>query len=673
MGRTYSGVLGAGLAVSCLVAVLGACGGGGGGSSSSGSGSNAAAAAPTYPLSLLAGHGGGYGNLDANVPTEAFFRDPQGVAVDADGNLFVTDASDHKIRKIAANGVVSTFAGNGSMGRVDGVGTAASFRQPMGIAVDAQGNLYVSEYGNCTIRKITAAGVVSTVAGSVGVCDASAFNNPRGVAVDGVGNVYVADTDNCVIKKITPLGAVVTLAGSGTPGTADGPGVSASFRYPNGIAVDWLGNVYITDSGSHRIRKITPGGWVSTIAGTGSAGNSDGNGLSASFNLPTGIAVESSGSLVVSDSGNYSIRRISPTGQVTTLAGGTWGAGDGFGPAGQFEKPLGIAVSALGDIYVADSYNTAIRKVTAAGNVTTFAGSSSAYGWADGTGSAARFGGPEGVAASANGDLYVVESSNCAVRKVTSSGVVTTVVGPGCVASGLSVPQGIAVDSAGTIYIADTGDHRVKKVTAGGAVSTLAGDGNPGAIDATGTSASFNSPRDVAVDASGNVYVADLGNCTIRKITAAGVVTTIAGSAGVCGAASLYAPYGVAVDGSGNVYVADSGNQVIRKITPAGVISLLAGSGAMGSDDGVGASASFTFPSKIALDSNGNLYVAEISLIRMVSQSGVVTTIVGTRNRWGFLGGTTPGVIRNPRGVAVSGHNLYFTMENAVGQVTGIQ
>ena len=266
-------------------------------------------------------------------------------------------------------------AGNYGGGYADGNGTSAAFSGPRGVAVDGSGNVYVADWGNSRIRKITTGGTVTTLAGgggsewngagySGGNGTSAGFSYPSGGALDWSGNVYVADTRNNRIRKITPGGTVTTLAGSGTAGYADGNGLSASFRYPYGVAVDGSGNVYVADSFNNRIRKITPSGTVTTLAGSGTAGYADGNGTSASFRSPWGVAVDGSGNVYVADTSNDRIRKITPGGTVTTLAGsGIAGYADGNGTSAAFRGPIGVAVDGSGDVYVADTDNDRIRKI----------------------------------------------------------------------------------------------------------------------------------------------------------------------------------------------------------------------------------------------------------------------------------------------------------------------
>jgi sugar lactone lactonase YvrE len=300
----------------------------------------------------------------------AEFWFPYAVAVDAAGNVYVADTNNHRIRKITPAGIVTTLAGS-TLGHADGTGTAATFSSPRGVAVDAAGNVYVADTGNNEIRKITAAGVVTTLAGLFGVGGswadglggAARFNGPIGVAVDVAGNVYVADADNNRIRKITPGGTVSTLAGQASIGWVDDTGVLAKFTGPTGVAVDAAGTVYVADAGNERIRKITPGGAVTTLAGDGTNGYVDGTGATAQFSQPYGVAVDAAGNVYVADRDNFVIRKITPAGVVTTLVGTNDGYLDGVGIAARFTSPNGVAVDAAGNLYVADTTNNRIRKI----------------------------------------------------------------------------------------------------------------------------------------------------------------------------------------------------------------------------------------------------------------------------------------------------------------------
>jgi prepilin-type N-terminal cleavage/methylation domain-containing protein len=320
-------------------------------------------------------------------------------------------------------------------------------------------------------------GVVTTLAGSTngnldGTGTAARFSYPDGIAIDNSGNFFIADRGNNEIRKMTVAGVVTTFAGSGAQGASNGTGTAAQFYYPEGIAIDSSNTLYVTDRANNLIRKITSAGAVSTFAGSGTAGSADGTGTSAQFNAPYGIAVDSSGTVYVVDSGNNEVRKITSAGVVTTLAGQiTAGNVDGTGTSAQFSSPYGIVIASSGDLYVADSNNNTIRKVTTGGTVTTFAGDGTT-GYIDATGTAAELRHPFGIAVDASGNFYVTDRSNYRIRMITSSGVVTTLAGSGTLgsvdgtgtAAQFYYSQGIAVDGSGALYVVDQGDHRIRKI-----------------------------------------------------------------------------------------------------------------------------------------------------------------------------------------------------------------
>ncbi|HUP60473.1 MAG TPA: NHL repeat-containing protein [Thermoanaerobaculia bacterium] len=600
--------------------------------------------AQVLTFTTFAGSNGGTGFEDGRGSKARFdFQYPAGVATDSNGNVYAADVGNDTIRKISPAGAVTTLAGlAGIGGNADGTGSAASFLSPTGVATDSSGNVYVADRGNGRIRKITPAGGVTTMAGSGaggnadGTGSAASFLSPTGVATDSSGNVYVADKDNHTIRRITPAGVVTTLAGlAGIGGNADGTGSGARFKSPTGVATDSSGNVYVADSGNNRIRKITPAGVVTTLAAFGHP----------RLNGPTGVATDSSGNVYVADSGNCMIRKVTPGNTATTLAGDAQncGSADGMGFAAQFLFPTGVATDSSSNVYVAD--NNTIRKITPTGAVTTLAGLAAAFGSADGTGTAARFDDPRGVAIDSGGNVYVADTRNYTIRKITPAGAVTTMAGLAGIhgsadgtgsAASFRSPIGVATDSSGNVYVSET--SAIRKITPAGAVTTLAGDpANQGFADGTGSAARFFWPSGVAIDGGGNVYVADKDNHAIRKVTTTGAVTTLAGdpgnqgSADGTGSAARFAyPHGVATDSSGNLYVADTRNNTIRKITPAGQVTTLAGlAGIGGNADGTGSAAQFGFPTGVATDTNGNIYVADYRSIRKVTPEGVVTTLGG--------------------------------------------
>jgi gliding motility-associated-like protein len=800
---------------------------------------------------------------------------------------------------------VTTLAGNGAAGSTDGLGAVARFKTPYAIANDAAGNIYVVDYGNNSIRKVTPGGLVSTFI-------ATGLLYPGGIAVDAAGNVYIADTGNQQIKMATPAGVVTVLAGSGSQGFANGPAATATFKNPQDVAVDAAGNVYVADFGNNQIRKIS-GGMVSVLAGNGASGFQDGTFAVAKFKTPFGVAVDATGNVYVADFGNSAIRKVTPGGVVTTLAGGFGvGSANGTGNAATFNKPSDLTVDANGYVYVSDSYNSLIRKISPAGVVTTFAGKDGYFARVDGVGTDAVFAFPIGITVDGNGNLYTADNGTNTIRKATtegyyidkallaglsfdpttgiisgtptdaspadtytisayndnggstttisievrvasndanlsaltaSMGVLTPVFAPttkryiinvpnsttsiavtptlsdinaalkingvahasgassgtislgvgntdiaiqvvaesdttisnylvsvvragvavappviayttpnsytvnlpipnlapvnsgGAVpnnpygevttittalsnpigittdpagniyvvdvsnqirkitpggaisiftstAAGLDNVKGLASDAQGNIYVGDANNNKIRIISPSGAVNTLAGhSGDYAYKDGIDTTARFANPSGVSVDASGNVYVADFDNNVVRKIGLDQQVSTLAGS-GSAGsvnangaAASFNGPVGVASDASGNVYVADRSNNLIRKISPAGDVITFAGSGAAGQMNGTGIAASFDTPSAVAIDAAGTVYVADAanSKIRKITPAGVVTTLAGA----GFYdlldGNGTKARFNYPLGITVDAYGHVYVADWANNAVRKIE
>ena len=620
----------------------------------------------------------------------ARFNSPTGIAADAAGNLYVSDAFNDTIRKIAVDGTVSTLAGTpGQFGSVDGTGAAARFNSPYGLAVDAAGNVYVADRGNHVVRKITGAGVVTTFAGSAGSAgsadgagSAARFNNPYGLTFDGEGNLVVADRGNQTVRKISPAGVVSTFAGSpGVAGSADGNGSAARFSNPSGIAYDGTGNFYLADTANHTIRKIAADGSVTTLAGTaGSSGTTSGTGAAARFAFPVGVVVGPTGDVFVADASNDTIRRVTPAGAVTLFAGGAdqRGYANGAGNAARFFNPIGITRNIDGNLYVADTFNHTIRRITSTAIVSNFAGPQGNFGNADGSGSDARFNYPHGITTDRFGNLFVADTRNSAIRRVTPDGVVTT----HATLSGNSI-YGIAIDAADNIAVSSRASHTIRVIAPPPSTDTLeiGVAGQSGSTDGPANTARFNLPEGIvlAVDQGVTVlYVADTGNHVIRRVsfTSTGpVVSTLAGQAGSPGsadgagaAARFSSPRGVAVDFSGNVLVADSGSHTIRRVTPAGVVTTVAGTAfSSGTTNGVGAAARFNGPSALAVDSGGRIYVSDTfnHSIRHITPGGSVTTIGGLPGFSGYADGTASAArFFEPSGIAISGSALFVVEDS---------
>lgn len=526
------------------------------------------------------------------VTTLASFYGSFALAVDRSGNIYEANkiAPWNLLKRITPEGVVSTLTGIGG-GSVDGTGFVTPFVDPGGIAVDAVGNIYVTERGNNTIRKgqpdafaptvtnqpadqtITAgwnavysvsaeysfpithqwqwkaggsttwtdlnndatfSGTATATLTVTAVTEAMNGGSFRCVIANAIGSVISAPAGLTVL--VSPLLTVSTLAGkAGVYGSDDGTGGSARFSAPTDVAVDHLGNIYVADTNNHTIRKLTPAGVLTTLAGrVGVFGSVDGTGTAAQFHYPAGVAIDASANVYVADTDNDAIRKIAPTGVVTTLAreagAGNWGSSDATGTASRFYFPSGIVADTAGDLFVADTLNDTIRKITPDGVVTTLAGRAGSLGRADGVGSAARFDGPQGLALDGAGNLYVADSDNLAIRKLTlSSGAVTSIAGgvshdPGLAPNDgpvaraqFNYPCGVAVDGAGNLYVADTDNHTIRQITPAGIVTTIAGlPGASGSADGVGAAARFNYPTGIAVDDAGNLIIADTNNHTIR-------------------------------------------------------------------------------------------------------------------------------------------------------------
>ena len=806
-------------------------------------------------IRTIAGSGAqGYGG-DGGPATAATLNQTWGVSVDSRGNVFVVDRTNHRIRKInAASGIITTIAGTGTQGYGGdgGPATSAQLTYPYGVAVDDNGNVYISDWGNGRIRKVSAAtGVITTIAGT-GILGYSGDGGPassaqvftEGIAVDGDGNVYAADSQNFRVRKISAAtGVITTIAGTGIQGYGGNGGAAtlAQVSWPSGVAVDGGGNVYIADRMNNRIRKIDAAtGLITTIAGTGTAsyGGDGGAATAAQLYDPAGVAVDGIGNVYIADLQAFRVRKISAsTGVITTIAGtgiGGYAGEGGAATSAQVASPAGIAVDRSGSVYVGELGDNRIRFVDFTTPLIGFSDAGANIGIAAGTGKVDFTTTPSGgywlassnaawltLSASSgtgagtlnfsyaanpniasrgaiimiNGAPYTVTqvgstvtisatsamvapsastgtfsvtvtpplswtaisssswltmtppsgtgsttltysysaNTGTAGRKaaimigdqtftvvqaaangsftpwgVNSYGTIRTIAGTGtagysgdggpATAAQLLLYYGIAVDGSGNVYTSDVETHRIRKISAvTGIITTIAGTGTYGfsGDGAAATAAQLSGPASVAVDSSGNVYIGDVGNSRIRKISAAtGIITTVAGngSQGVGGdggpatAAQSTFPLGMALDISGNLFFSEFAHHKIRKISAAtGVVTTIAGMGTAGfsGDGGAATAAQLDSPRSIAVDRGGNVYVADVNnqrVRKINAATGVITTVAGTGTigYGGDGGAATAAQFNNIQGLAVDGAgNLYISDQNnlrirKVSATTGI-
>ena len=670
----------------------------------------------TGNISTVAGTGKRGFDGDGGPAALAKLHSPRGIALDGAGNLYIADAENHRIRKVgASNGNISTVAGTGSAGFSGdgGPAAAATFRYPWRVACDSAGNLYVVDI-NCGIRKVDAStGHISTVAGrglgDGGPAVAAMFEGPQRLALDSDGNLYIADSDNSTIRKIdASTGNISTVAGSGVEGFGGdgGPAVAAMLNRPAGVALDRAGNLLISDKGNHRIRKVDVStGNISTVAGTGTGGvgGDGGPATSAKLNSPSGIALDGIDNLYIADSENHRVRKVTAfTGTISTVAGtkGRGFSGDGGkATVAKLDEPTGLALDAAGNLYIAELGNGRVRKVDASTrHISTVVGPRPEDPDGDGGPATSAMLNVSGIALDGADNLFIAGADSHCVRKVdASTGNISTIAGAGgysqrheggfggdggpAVSAMLHSPEGVALEAAGNLYIADRFNHRIRKVDAAtGNILTIAGMGNAGfgGDGDTATAAMLDHPEGLALDAANNLYVADSGNHRIRKVDAStGNISTIAGTGkrgfggngGPARSALLNSPEGVALDAAGNLYLSDTGNHCIRKVdVSTGNILTVAGTGecGFGGDGGPAASAMLNEPNGIALDGAGNLYIADSGNTRirkMDASTGNISTVAGI-GMPGFAGDDGPAIaamLNDPKGVALDdAGNLYI-------------
>ena len=577
---------------------------------------------------------------DGIAATLAALIHPSDVAVGPAGNVYVSEWFGHRVRKIDAAGVISTFAGIGEWGFSGdgGLAVEAKLNHPFAIATDADGNVYVAEREGHRVRKIDTSGKITTLAGTGGSgsggdgVPASEVPIPRplGVAVDPDGNVYVASSHR--VLRIDGSGIITTIAGTGDRGfNGDGgPAVAAQLGDPHGLSLDATGNFYMADRDSNRIRRIDTAGVITTFAGTGETGF-DGDGgpaKEARLHHPLGVVADPAGNLYVGENGGGRVRRIDTAGVITTFAGtGDSGyRGDG-GPATQAQvDPFGVAVGTDGIVYSAEPGNSRVRRIDASGTITTFAGTDYAVP-VGGPATEALLDFPRGVAVRSSGEVVFGEWS--VLWKLDGAGAVARLALQSDTGNTrLEGVADIAVDSAGNLYVAEQRGHRIRRIDLAGKITPFAGTGDSGTSGDGGpaTEARLDHPVGLAVDSAGNVYVAEREGHRVRRISQAGMITTFAGTGdsgtsgdgGPATEARLYSPRDVAVDSLGNLYIADRSGHRIRRVDRSGVITMFA-------------DPRDKIPQgSLTADRTGSLYAGGQRQILRIDANGEVATIAGT-------------------------------------------
>ncbi|MCK6509627.1 hypothetical protein L6R29_06650 [Myxococcota bacterium] len=584
---------------------------------------------------------------------EARFHQPAQIVSDSAGNLYLADTANHMIRKIDPQGNVTTFAGTGVPAFKDGTALQATFQHPEDLAFDSKGNLYIADTGNHAIRMIDLQGNVKTIAGAgkSGFQDGSGgqalFFSPRGIAFDKNGTLFVADTGNHAIRKVDPQGQVSLIAGNGVAGFSDGTGKMAQFDEPTDLVIDSANNLYVADSQNHRIRKVDDKGVVTTFAGAGLADFLDGKAQQARFKAPRGLLLDGAGNLYVADAFNHRIRKIDAQGNVSTLAGtGNAGFKDDTGLNAQLYRPSGLALDNKGDLMIVDTENKRVRKLSLnTGIVTTLTGDDP-RGFVDGSVGQAKFNRVSAVTTDlTNGDVFVADSENHRIRNVDPKGLTTTLSGTGqagyldgdAATARFQSPRGLVFShSSRMLYVADTRNHRIRIVDLQGKVTTLAGDGTAGLRDGAAMQANFREPQGLALDEAANLlYVADTGNHVIRLIDlAAGQVKTYAGD-GTLGfvdadatKARFAAPQGIAWQQGVGLLVADTQNVRIRLVDTKQQVRTVAGAGKVARTDGEALRANFLEPIGLLVGRDKRLYITDQTSIRWL-EKGRVQTFVG--------------------------------------------
>jgi trimeric autotransporter adhesin len=694
-------------------------------------------------LTLWAGQGWGGFNADNIQVSAAVLGKPAAFAFDTHGNLYFADLGNTRIRKVnMATQKITTVAGNGkkcasSTASCGDGGPAkhALLNLPQGIAVDGAGNIFIADSSDNRIRRVdhaspftitTFAGTgkpcpdPTTSCGDEGAANSAKLNFPEGVAVDAAGNVYIADTKDHRIRYVDLNGKIHAFAGNGgacldsTQQCGDGKAATgANLRLPQAVAVDASGNFYIADAGDHRIRFVDSSTKIiSTVVGNGTQGFSGdgGSATAAELDLPGGIYLDSTGNIIISDTGNQRIRQVDTTGTITTLAGG--GLGDStIATNAILAGPYNVFEDASGNIYFADQANNRIRLFTKGGGVSTVAGTGSAgYSGDGGQAKLATLNGPSSVVLDKSGNMYIADTNNLRVRKVDTTGKITTFAGNGssctpstsscgdtgpATSANLSFPTYAAFDSAGNLYIADYFAHKVRKVDTGSTITTVAGTGKAGysGDGGLGTQAQLNHPSSVGADSAGNLYIADQYNNRIRGLNLqTDIISTYAlnGNTCLCGDGgpaidgSMWNPLEVSVDPSANVFVSGGNAKVVQRIDAVtgtwGTVAGIASQPGIGgfSGDGGPATKARLASNGTSVDAQNNLYIADygnnrIRFVHLTPDVTVPTTPL-TFGNWPLNTTSTPltvqltstgGVDLSLTGITISGTNASDFAETA--------
>jgi sugar lactone lactonase YvrE len=599
---------------------------------------------PGGVMTTIAGNGMTTASGDGGPATAAGLNNPTGIALDPAGNLFIADSGNHRVRMVTAGGVISTVAGTGVAGSLGdgGPATAAQLNEPEGLALDAAGNVYVAEYAGHRVRKFALGGAIQTIAGTGvagfsgdgGAGTAAALNRPIGLLVNPSGDVFIADYSNNRVRKLSAAGTMSTVAGNGTTTCTRGSvATSSSILAPFGLALDAAGNLYVS-SFCDVVLSVAPDGALSTIAGTGQTGfNGDGYTADRLIYSPQGIETDAGGGIVLADAGNNVVRRVALAAHtIATIAGRRDIIEGASAVGGILGAPSDVALGPFGELYVAEADRGRVQRIEPSGT-TYHWGGSGAFG-NDGDGwlaTEAAIGEPNGVAVLPDGSVLVADRAYGVIRRI-HMGRISTVAGGSISTADYVAPtaaslpglSAIAAGSDGVVYVAVR--NKVRKFTIGGIIVTVAGAGagsgtagyNGDGISAT--AAQLNAPQGLGVDSTGTLFIADTSNHRIRKV-AGGIISTVAGN-GVSGtsgdggpatSANLASPRDVSVDGDGRLYITDAGNVRIRAVSPGGTISTVAGTGVTGynGDAGIGTDVQLAQPRGTALRADGPLAIAD--------------------------------------------------------------